>query len=239
MTFIPRLLSALFAAAAAAALHMPSDVVQTPLQAPKDDVKVPVTLAVMSRCPDALLCESVFDHVLRRVGSKVDMSLTFVGRINSSEPDFGVTCMHGPDECAGNVQELCAIKYVPTSQWWEFVQCQNYRGRDKVGLPETALQCAKSAKLDWEGSGVGSCAGLDGSGKAAEGVQLLQESVKTTRSIGVEKSCTIIINGKQVCIHDETWKQCEDGHTPNDFVRQINAEYQKLNGDDGSSEEYD
>lgn len=23
------------------------------------------------------------------------------------------------------------------------------------------------------------------------------------------KSCTILISGKPVCIHDETWKQCE------------------------------
>lgn len=23
------------------------------------------------------------------------------------------------------------------------------------------------------------------------------------------KSCTVLINGKQVCIHDETWKECE------------------------------
>lgn len=33
----------------------------------------------MSGCPDALLCESVFDHVLDRVSDKVDLSLTFIG----------------------------------------------------------------------------------------------------------------------------------------------------------------
>jgi hypothetical protein len=43
-------------------------------------------------------------------------------RLNASEPDWGVVCKHGPDECAGNVQELCAAKYAP-SQWWDFVQC--------------------------------------------------------------------------------------------------------------------
>ena len=44
------------------------------------NVKVPVTLGVMSRCPDALLCESVFDKVLKQVGDKVDLSLTFIGK---------------------------------------------------------------------------------------------------------------------------------------------------------------
>ena len=45
-----------------------------------DAIKVPVTLGVMSACPDAILCESVFDHVLQRVADKVDLTLTFIGR---------------------------------------------------------------------------------------------------------------------------------------------------------------
>lgn len=44
------------------------------------DVKVPVVLGVMSRCPDAVLCESVFDYVLKDVLDKVNLSLTFIGR---------------------------------------------------------------------------------------------------------------------------------------------------------------
>ena len=48
-----------------------------------DDVKVPVVLGVMSRCPDALLCESVFDDVLKEVGNKVNMSLSFIAKFVS------------------------------------------------------------------------------------------------------------------------------------------------------------
>ena len=44
-----------------------------------DDVKVPVTLGVMSRCPDALLCETVFDKALLKVVDKIDLSLSFIG----------------------------------------------------------------------------------------------------------------------------------------------------------------
>lgn len=43
------------------------------------DLKVPVVLGVMSACPDAIVCESVFDRVLQQVGDKVDLSLTFLG----------------------------------------------------------------------------------------------------------------------------------------------------------------
>ncbi|CCL99423.1 uncharacterized protein FIBRA_01441 [Fibroporia radiculosa] len=204
--------------------------VQTEHELDYADTKVPVILGVMSRCPDALLCESVFDHVLKKVIDRVDLSLSFIGAINATEPTFGVTCKHGPLECAGNVQELCALKYADATQFWEFLQCQNYQGRDKIGLAETALQCANTAKIDWEASGVGACTGLDGSGTASEGVQLLQESVRASQELGIKNSCTVLINGKQVCIHDGTWKQCENGHTPHDFIKQINEEYNRLNG---------
>lgn len=195
----------------------------------KPDVKVPVTLGVMSRCPDALICEAVFDKVVTKIGDKIELSLSFIGKLNDSEKDFGVSCMHGPDECAGNVQELCAFKYLPQQQWWSYVQCQNYNGRDKIGTPDVALSCANTAKFSWEESGVGECAGPSGDGKGEEGVELLKESVQTSELLGITKSCTVLINAEKVCVHDETWKECDNGHTPEDFIRQINDEYDKLN----------
>lgn len=192
-----------------------------------DDVKVPVVLGVMSRCPDAILCESVFNRVLQRVSEKIDISLSFIAKPNASEPLYGVTCMHGQEECAGNVQELCAAKYHPTSEWWSFVQCQNFQGRDNIGTPETALNCANAAGIDWENGKAGQCAGKDGRG--TEGIQLLQQSVNDSIAAEIQKSCTIIINGRQVCIRDGNWYNCEGGHSPADFIRQINEEYDRLN----------
>lgn len=62
------------------------------------------------------------------------------------------------------------------------------------------------------------------------------------------KSCTVVINGEKVCVHDGTWKECEvsyafctlrapanidiqKGHTVSDFVKQIDDVYDFLNGD--------
>ena len=56
------------------------DELQTPYSSPTVETKVPVILGVMSRCPDAVLCEAVFDQVLKKVGDKVDLSLTFVAQ---------------------------------------------------------------------------------------------------------------------------------------------------------------
>ncbi|KAH9179627.1 hypothetical protein EDB89DRAFT_2110949 [Lactarius sanguifluus] len=172
-------------------------------------LRVPVILGVMSRCPDALLCETLFDKVIPKVAEKIDLSLTFIARLNSSDSEFGVTCRHGRDECAGNVQQLCAAK---------------------IGSPDVALKCARTAKIDWSDSEVGRCAGEDGSGTGEEGVRLLQESTKVTEALGIIKSCTIVINGEKVCVHDGTWKDCENGHEITDFIRQIESEYRKLNG---------
>jgi len=40
--------------------------------------RVPVILGVMSQCPDALLCETLFDNVIPRVTEKIDLSLAYV-----------------------------------------------------------------------------------------------------------------------------------------------------------------
>ena len=44
------------------------------------EVKVPVVLGVMSQCPDAILCEAVFNRALEHVADIIDLSLTFIGR---------------------------------------------------------------------------------------------------------------------------------------------------------------
>lgn len=49
-----------------------------------------------------------------------------------------------------------------------------------------ALKCAETANFDWMASGVGACAGEDGSGKGKEGVLLLQESVRASQELGIE-----------------------------------------------------
>jgi len=109
------------------------------------------------------------------------------------------------------------------------VKCQNYQGTESIGEPDVALKCANTAGIDWKTSGAGRCAGLDGDGKGSEGVVLLKKSVLLSEKMNVKKSCTIVISGRAVCVHDETWKECEMGHSVNDFVDQIEEEYERLN----------
>jgi len=217
---------------ALAALFLPSLVQAsvTPFRV-QDDItvygsKVPVVLGVRSRDKDALLCQSVFDQVLKRVPDKVDLSFAYVANIDASDKDFGVSCENGYYECAGNVQQLCVHNYVDSNRWWQFVMCQNYHGYNEIGSLGLAHKCARSAGIDLA-SGVGNCIGSNG--KGVEGVRLLQQNVETTQEAEIDTSCTVVINKTPVCVHDGAWKECEDGHTANDFVRQINAEWSRIN----------
>jgi hypothetical protein len=63
--------------------------------------------------------------------------------------------------------------------------CQNYHGREVIGRPDVALKCARTAKIDWTGSEIGQCAGLDGSGMGKEGIRLLQGSIRVTELLGI------------------------------------------------------
>lgn len=45
----------------------------------KLDRKVALELAVMSQCPDALICESVINEVLPKVANKVNLTLHYIG----------------------------------------------------------------------------------------------------------------------------------------------------------------
>jgi len=73
-----RLLSVL--PTAVSGLHLPWLILQGTVPWYAVDVRVPVQLGVMSRCPDALLCESVFNAVLKEVADKVDLSLVYIAK---------------------------------------------------------------------------------------------------------------------------------------------------------------
>ncbi|KAJ8522982.1 hypothetical protein ONZ45_g458 [Pleurotus djamor] len=157
---------------------------------------------------------------------EVKMNQVHNEMIDPEDQRYGISCLHGPLECAGNIQQLCVAKHTTPQSWWDFVQCQNFNGR-----------------FEW--SDVAGCAGEDTSGRTTEGIQLLKESVLLGQELGIRydftmrlkfrlvypssKSCTVLINKKPVCIHDETWKECEAGHEAQDFVRQIEDEYARLN----------
>ncbi|KAJ7591086.1 hypothetical protein C8J56DRAFT_934649 [Mycena floridula] len=176
----------------------------------------------MSRCPDALVCEAVFDKVLQKASNKMELSFLYVASIDPSDPEYGVSCKHGPLECAGNIQQLCVAEHEPFNTLWDFVMCQD-QNKDSIGRIERAVECAEIAGFNWTQSQAGNCASSSG-----EGLQLLKDNIKRARAMEIEKSCTILINGRKVCIHDSSWKDCPDGHSVESFVERIEKEYEQI-----------
>jgi len=188
----------------------------------------------MSRCPDALACEATFDKVLDRVNAKTRVTMTYIGSIDQDKhhSKYGVECMHGEQECDGNVQQLCvqdALNPVRAGEdfdlspsaaqkkWWNFLQCQNYAGLSKIGDEGLAQRCLRLVNgPSWDKDGIAKCV------HGKQGRKLLQHSVKASRRSNLTTSCTIQFENGKKCVRDgRAWKNCDLGHEPADFIEEI------------------
>lgn len=196
--------------------------------------RVNVTLAVMSRCPDALACEAAFDKVLDRVNAKTRLTMSYIGSIDKGKQHskYGASCMHGDQECAGNVQQLCvqdALNPIRAGEdydlspsaaqkkWWNFLQCQNFAGLSKVGNEDLAQRCLRVVDgPSWDKDGIAKCV------HGKRGRKLLQRSIKASKQANLVTSCTILFESGKKCIRDGgAWKDCDLGHEPADFIAEI------------------
>ncbi|WWC66195.1 uncharacterized protein I206_100096 [Kwoniella pini CBS 10737] len=220
--------------------------------------KVNVSLYVMSRCPDARICENVFESVIQKEGilDKIDLSIGYIGTPNKTEP-LGVTCKHGQIECIGNSHQLCLYKHLPIDKAYAIIQCQNYPSSfpKEIGTIESIKKCVNTVGIDWIKSGIGKCIQSENFNQTSKSIInlktkdeevkklgkeakiLLKENVQKVYEKGIKTSCTIDIDstiekyGKRRCIVDGgVWKGCDDGHTPQDFIRVIEEEYKNLQG---------
>ncbi|PHH68150.1 hypothetical protein CDD83_6217 [Cordyceps sp. RAO-2017] len=110
--------------------------------------------------------------VMKKVGNKVDFKLNYIGNISS---DDGIECMHGPEECLGNIIELCARELYPEPIIsLGFVMCLT--NEYKV-IPHESLirDCAMEHAIEFDK--LNECATRD---DGAYGMDLLRNSVRRT-----------------------------------------------------------
>ncbi|KAI8336933.1 hypothetical protein BC941DRAFT_353210 [Chlamydoabsidia padenii] len=177
---------------------------------------VPVDLFVMSKCPDAVYCESVFSTVLKKVKVDVALNINYIAQYNGSEPfpPF-VYSMHGTSECLGNVQQLCFRHEYPTREdWFPFTLCLNEHYH-QIGQNDRLAKDCGNKRLGRSYSTVEKCT------NGTLGVGLLTESAQLSKQLGVRSSCTVFVDNKLRCIHDGSWKNCPGGWQIDDFVRSI------------------
>jgi len=116
----------------------------------------------------------------------ISLTEAFVGE---DDGNGNFECMHGPQECQGDIIELCAYNVTyPASQygWWNMSVCMQ---SDYNNIPDNAQNCAQQAGLDW--NKINSCA------NSALGNQLMSDSIAYSNKMGVSATPTIFINGQE------------------------------------------
>jgi hypothetical protein len=209
------------------------------VQKPKRQ-RVPVDLYVMSQCPDAVLCEELFEDVLDKVDELVAMKTHYIATINGDQ----VTCKHGANECMGNMQQLCVYNLfnealsrgeteevdddlkkrdkLELNDWFEFVHCQS-KHVSEIPSDKLLQKCSKEVKSkSVHPKAIKQC--IDTKGPA-----LALASAKSVQERGVSRSCTMYVANKLRCIHDGIWKDCDAGNQKADFIKTVCMEYAAVN----------
>lgn len=156
-------------------------------------------------------------------------------------------CMHGPEECLGDMIILCAahLPFPPSSEAYNnttpvvrslgFANCllSSYQK-----IPERALveSCAMEFGIDF--NALNACLsrqddeddtkriGIHGPGEAS-GLALLRSDFIRNAALGIQTSCTVRVNKKTWCIRDGgQWRDCQSrGGEVSSLVEEINSLY--------------
>jgi hypothetical protein len=170
--------------------------------------KVDVDVFVMSKCPDAVYCESHMAPLLDELKYNINLRMHYIG---SKQEDGSWKCKHGDEECAGDLQQLCVQQYSKDYNRYNwlmnFILCNNKEGLDQTGSFATATKCLKETGVPFvEGTQMVAC--MYSPGRQA----ILESDFATTAALGVQTSCTVQVDGNTLCVRDGgEWKDCPVG----------------------------
>ncbi|KAF2772788.1 hypothetical protein EJ03DRAFT_266027 [Teratosphaeria nubilosa] len=186
--------------------------------------KVPLEAHIMSKCPDARDClHDMILPTMANVSNKVDFKLSYIGK--STDHDDGVQCMHGSEECLGNIIELCAARlYSDAKTYLGFTWCLT---KDYLDIPKRELveDCALEHGIDMQK--LNDCTMSD-DGELS--VDMLKKSFNRSAAAGVRKSCTVRLDGDIFCIRDGgEWTECDGGSSPDELIAKIEQLYGERN----------
>ncbi|TVY46189.1 hypothetical protein LOCC1_G003092 [Lachnellula occidentalis] len=180
-----------------------------------DKPLVPLEAHIMSKCPDA---KTLVLPAMMKVVDKVNFTLSYIGTPTAND---GVDCLHGPEECLGNIIELCASSLYPDPKiYLGFTMCLT---KDYQDIPQKSLleDCALEHGIDFEK--LNECATRDDGGF---GMGMLRDSVRRSTDAGVTKSCTVRLDEKIYCVRDGgQWTDCPTGAGVNDLVIAVQKLY--------------
>ena len=145
--------------------------------------KAKVEFYVMSQCPYGTQVENAIGPVLKTLGAAVDFHLDFI--VTEANPGT-FSSLHGAKEVAGDIVQLCAVKYYPENyKYMDFVLCQN---KDAANVDTNWEACAKENSMDAEK--LRTCMNSE------EGKTLLRESMQKAQLRNAKGSPTMYFNNE-------------------------------------------
>jgi len=115
----------------------------------------------------------------------VTIEVFFVGE---AEGGNNFECMHGPEECTGDLLLLCAHNTSGSNPnhwaWWGNEVCMM---GDQDNIPDNAQSCAQQNKLDWKA--ISACA------NGNLGDTLFTDSINYANNVGIQATPSVSIDG--------------------------------------------
>ncbi|KAI8467489.1 MAG: hypothetical protein J3K34DRAFT_430522 [Monoraphidium minutum] len=184
----------------------------------------------MSKGEDTKVCARALAPVVEKLRSAVRVQTHFI----QHESGDKVMCQHGPEECAGNLAQLCVDRHAPPErnhEWaFRFMLCAWDSGLplgsgklvntclDKVGVAgaprEAMLKCIAGP----------------------EGLQLMEASARTVGEHSAWHGCVVMVDHQQRCTREGgKWLKCPGGSGARDFERSLCEAYKKKAGRDADA----
>ena len=138
-----------------------------------------IELFVMSQCPYGVQAETLAKSVIDSFNGEVNLSVRFIASENA---DGSFTSLHGANEVAEDLRQVCIMKYYPA-------KIMNYTGCIAANYSNAGSiwqNCAGSNSID--STKISNCS------TGNEGKALLSENIKLGESLGIGSSPTMMLN---------------------------------------------
>ena len=140
---------------------------------------------VMSHCPFGVKGLDAMEEVLanfKKADAKIDFVVHYIG---DGDAKSGLKSMHGPDEVAEDIREVCAVEhYGKDLKFMDYIWC-----RDKA-IKDNNWEACTGAKTGFDTEVMKKCSEGD------EGKGLLEKSFAGSVAAGMQASPTWLVNGK-------------------------------------------
>ncbi|QLJ53174.1 MAG: hypothetical protein Sv326_0999 [Candidatus Fermentimicrarchaeum limneticum] len=148
---------------------------------PTTQANATIELFVMSQCPYGVEAETLAKSVIDNFNGEVNLSVRFIAGENA---DGSFTSLHGANEVAEDLRQVCIMEYYPTA-YVNYLSCisANYQTVGQVWEG-----CASQNNIDVNK--------IKGCSTGDEGKALLSENIKKAKNLGIGTSPTIYLNGQ-------------------------------------------